>query len=353
MAERKAKAVGLLSGGLDSTLAHALMKSLGVEVKAVTFYTGFCIVETQRRLGRRRPDGSLPRNDALEAAANLGTDVELVDISGPEYLEVVARPKHGYGANANPCVDCRIFMFRKAKAIMEQEGADFVFTGEVLGQRPMSQRREPMAVIDRESGLAGRVLRPLSAKLLPPTLPEQEGLVDRERLLGFSGRSRKPQMALAAKLGIKDWPQPAGGCCFLTDETFGRRFHDLLDRRPDRHLDREEVPLLATGRHFRISEGVKLIVGRNEAENAVLGQGANAAGTARWRVEAKGVTGPVALVEGDPAETERVLVSRIVARYGKGRERPRVAVEWRKGEQTLEVRVEPFRDDTPFEALRI
>jgi tRNA-uridine 2-sulfurtransferase len=348
-ANRKVRAIGLLSGGLDSTLAHALVKSLGVEVKAVNFYTGFCILETQRRLGRTRPDGSAPRNDALSAAASLETEIEFVDISGPEYLQVITRPRYGYGANANPCVDCRIFMFRRAKEIMDREGADFVFTGEVLGQRPKSQRRDPMRTIEVESGLEGRVLRPLSARLLEPTIPEREGLIEREKLLDISGRSRKRQMELAQQMGIADYPQPAGGCCFLTDETFGRRFHDLVNSRPDRHIDQDEVPMLATGRHFRLSPKAKLIVGRNEGENALLSTGAGA----RFRLEARGLMGPVGLVEGEPGDEERALASRIVARYGKGKDLPEVGVEWCKGEERWEIRVEPFRDDAAFEGYRI
>lgn len=350
MADRKVKAIGLLSGGLDSTLAHAVVQSLGVEVKAINFYTGFCILETQRRLGRTRPDGSPPRNDALSAAANLQADIEFVDISGTEYLEVITHPRYGYGKNANPCVDCRIFMFRRAKEIMQREGADFVFTGEVLGQRPKSQRRDPMRTIERESGLEGRVLRPLSAKLLEPTIPEKEGLIDRERLLDISGRSRKRQMELALELGILDYPQPAGGCCFLTDETFGRRFHDLLESRPDRHIEQDEIPVLATGRHFRLSPKAKLIVGRNEGENALLSQ---YAGAARFLLEARGRMGPLALVEGEPGEEERALASRIVARYGKGKDEPQVPVEWRRGPEQFEMSVEPFRDDAAFERYRI
>src|SRR5574341_1667312 len=253
---RKAKAIGLISGGLDSTLAMALVKRQGIEVKAITFYTGFCITETQRRKGGRA-DGSMPRNEALRAAADLESEVELVDISGPDYLEMLLRPRFGYGANANPCVDCRIFMMKRAKEIMEREGADFVFTGEVLGQSPKSQRRDTLRIIERESGMDGRLLRPLSAKLLKPTVAEQEGLVDRERLLDVSGRGRQRQIALAAEMGLTDWPQPAGGCCFLTDESFAQKFFDLLGAREaageGRRITEEEVILLTVGRHFRLS----------------------------------------------------------------------------------------------------
>ncbi len=348
----RGKAIALISGGLDSTLALALVQGQGLEVKAVTFYTGFCITETQRRKGGR-PDGTVPRNEALRAAADLGVDVEYVDISGKGYLDMLVNPRYGYGANANPCVDCRIFMMRRAKEIMEAEGADLVFTGEVLGQRPKSQRRDTLRTIERESGLEGRLLRPLSAKLLPPTIPEQEGIVDRERLEAISGRSRQRQMELARELGVTDWPQPAGGCCYLTDESFARKFFDVLDAREaaggERRLDREDVVLLSTGRHFRLSARAKLVVGRTEAENVLLEHHVEG----RARVEAKGVLGPVALVEGVPTFEERVLAARIVARYGRGKDLPGVAVEWREGDLVETYDVEPERDDVAIETLRI
>ncbi len=344
------RAIGMLSGGLDSTLALKLMQEQGVEVKAINFYTGFCITETQRRLGGRQRDGKIPRNEALRAGADLGVEVELVDISESGYLDIVANPRYGYGANANPCVDCRIFMMARAREIMEREGADFVFTGEVLGQRPKSQRRDTLAIIEKQSGLSGRLLRPLSAKLLPPTIPELEGKVDREKLLAISGRGRTPQMELAEKLGVADYPQPAGGCCFLTDESFGRKFHDLLDHREVRKIEKDEIVLLATGRHFRLAQSVKLVVGRTEGENHVLERYADGR---RWRLEAQGHMGPLALVEGEPIYEERVLASRIVARYGQGREAPEVRVLWRRGEEEDELAVQPFRDDAGFEPLRV
>jgi hypothetical protein len=349
---RQGKAIAMISGGLDSTLALALVRRQGIEVKAVTFYTGFCITETQRRKGGRA-DGTVPRNEALRAAADLEVDIEYVDISGTEYLDMLVHPRWGYGANANPCVDCRVFMMRKAREIMLAEGADFVFTGEVLGQRPKSQRRDTLRIIERESGLDGRLLRPLSAQLLPPTIPEQEGIVDRARLLDISGRSRQRQMALAEELGVTDWPQPAGGCCYLTDESFSRKFFDVLDAREargePRRIERDDVVLLSTGRHFRLSPRAKLIVGRSEVENALLEHHVEG----RARLEARAVPGPIALVEGVPTWEERQLAARIVARYGKGREAERVTVEWREGDLVEAYEVEAERDEARIEALRV
>jgi tRNA-uridine 2-sulfurtransferase len=350
--KKQGKAIALISGGLDSTLALAVVRRQGIEVKAVNFYTGFCITETQRRKGGR-PDGTVPQNEALRAAADLEVDIEYVDISGRAYFDMLVHPRYGYGANANPCVDCRIFMMARAKEIMEAEGADFVFTGEVLGQRPKSQRRDTLRIIERESGLDGRLLRPLSAKLLPPTLPEKEGIIDREKLLDISGRGRLRQIALAQELGLTEWPQPAGGCCYLTDESFAKKFFDVLDSREargeERRLDKEDVILLSTGRHFRLSPRAKLVVGRTEVENALLEH--HVAG--RARLEGRDVLGPVALVEGVPTWEERQLAARIVARYGKGRELPAVTVEWREGDLVETYEVEPERDEARIEALRI
>jgi hypothetical protein len=350
---RTVKAIAMISGGLDSTLALALVKRQGIEVKAVNFYTGFCITETQRRKGGR-PDGSIPRNEALRAAADLEVEIEYVDISGSGYLDMLVQPRFGYGANANPCVDCRVFMMARAREIMEREGADFVFTGEVLGQRPKSQRRDTLRIIERESGLDGRLLRPLSARLLPPTIPEREGLVDRARLGDISGRGRGPQIALARELGLTDWPQPAGGCCFLTDESFSRKFFDVLDAREaagePRRIEREDVVLLSTGRHFRLSPRAKLIVGRTEVENAILER----YGAAHARVAAvEPVLGPVAVVQGVPTWEERLLACAIVARYGKGRAAPQVEVEWREGDEVERHAVAPLADEARLEGMRI
>ncbi|RMG11100.1 MAG: thiamine biosynthesis protein [Deltaproteobacteria bacterium] len=337
------KAIAMLSGGLDSTLALHKVKAMGFDVKAVNFYTGFCITETHRRVGGRPKDGAIPRNDPLHAAAGAETEIEFIDVSD-EYVDVVTNPKYGYGAHMNPCIDCRIFMLRKAKEIMEAEGAEFVFTGEVVGQRPKSQRRPVMDLIEREAGLEGRLLRPLSGKHLPPTEAEKKGLLRREDLLDFKGRTRKPQMALARELGIDDYPQPAGGCCFLTDESYAKKFRDLLEHREDRRYTKDDIVLLSAGRHFRLGPQQKLVVSRNEAENALLRRYAEGA----WRLEARDHKGPLAIFQGEAVEPYLERASRIVARYGKGRSEPRCVVRWERGGETREIDVEPYRVDAEF-----
>jgi hypothetical protein len=199
---------------------------------------------------------------------------------GVDYLEVVRNPRHGYGKGMNPCIDCRIFLLRKAKEHMEESGADFVITGEVLGQRPMSQRRHTLDIIERESGLAGRLLRPLSAKHFEPTIPEQEGWVDREKLLAIQGRSRKEQMQLAEELDVKNYPCPAGGC-LLTEVSFVSKVKDVFDH-SDR-LNLRDFRLLKVGRHFRVGPRTKALIGRNEAENELLSRNIQPGeATLRW-----------------------------------------------------------------------
>ena len=221
----------MISGGLDSTLALALVRRQGIAVKAITFYTGLCITETQRRKGGRA-DGTVPRNEALRAAADLEVDIEYVDISGAGYLDMLVHPRYGYGANANPCVDCRIFMMRKAKEIMEAEGADFVFTGEVLGQRPKSQRRDTLRIIERESGLDGRLLAAAvgEAPRRPPS-PSRRGSWTASGSRRSAAARASASSSSPRELGVTDFPQPAGGCCYLTDESFARKFFDVLDAR--------------------------------------------------------------------------------------------------------------------------
>ena len=337
MLSRGRKAIALLSGGLDSLLAIAVVRGQGIEVEALHFHTVFSVVERRRRLEQ----GCGAYGDAIKASyARLGVSVRIIDVS-QEHLEVVLHPRYGYGANVNPCLDCRLFMLRKARQYMAQVGADFVITGEVLGQRPMSQHRNALRLLERESGLEGLLLRPLSAKLLPPSIPEREGWVDREKLYAFQGRSRKPQMRLAEELGLRGYPQPAGGC-LLTDRNYARRFRDLIAHTDADALSPEDVVLLTIGRHFRVSEQAKCIVGRNEAENGYLDE---VRGPRGW-VTARDHLGPVTLVEGIPSDEDKRIIARITARYSDGKEEPLVAViyEVPGGREVLWVEPMPLRE---------
>jgi len=331
---RQRKALGLVSGGLDSTLALALMKEQDVEVEGVNFSTGFCFTDHHRAMGSPRHK---LRNEALRAGADLGVPVTVIDISQKYFDDVLLRPKHGYGANMNPCLDCRAYMLARAREHMEKVGADFVFTGEVLGQRPKSQYRHALGVVAEESGLGDRLLRPLSARLLPPTLPEREGWVDREKLLAISGRSRKTQIEEVQRLGldVDDIPQPAGGCCFLTDEAYARKLRDWLDHQERPRHDQEAFVLLKVGRHLRLSDDLKVIVGRDEAENRFLATFRRG----RWEFWARDFTGPTVLVEAQRdlrwEEIERVAA--ITARYGHGRDEGRLTVCYRVPGETGEL----------------
>jgi len=312
---RRPKAVVLLSGGLDSTLAAKLLQEQGVEVIGVHFSTGFCVADHKRAAAGVNEDPRKLRNEALRAGVDLGIPVEIVDIS-QEYLDIVFNPRHGYGANMNPCIDCRAFMLRKAKALMEDRGADFVATGEVLGQRPMSQRRDTMRIVEKDSGLQGKLLRPLSALSLQPTDPEKAGLVDRSMLLNLKGRGRRAQMDLIEVRGITDYPSPAGGCCFLTDANYTRKFRDKMAHRKEGRLGPEDVTLLKVGRHFRVAPELKLIVGRKKEENDFLERFA----PGRVRLEAPEIKGPVALTdESLPSPEEEHLCAAILAHYTDGR----------------------------------
>ncbi|MBN2288334.1 MAG: hypothetical protein JXQ83_03305 [Candidatus Glassbacteria bacterium] len=314
----------MLSGGLDSSLAVKIVADQGIDVVGVNYNTGFCLTDHRRRMaGLGRPQNSGPlRNEALRAGAQWRIPVEIVDISG-EYLSIFTEPKHGYGSAVNPCIDCRIFMLRKTRRMMEDLGASFIVTGEVLGQRPMTQMPWTLKLIERESGCGRLILRPLSAKLLPPTLAEEKGWVDREKLYDFQGRSRKPQMALAGRLGLTDYPQPAGGCCFLTDKNYARRVRDLFEHSGKESLSAAQVLRLKVGRHFRLNSRAKAIVGRNEGENLFLKD--NAEGT--FVLDCPEVPGPLTLVEGKPLPEDVELAAGIAARYSDGREREQVKIE--------------------------
>jgi tRNA U34 2-thiouridine synthase MnmA/TrmU len=244
--KRKARGLGLCSGGLDSMLAGLVLRAQGIEVEWVAFETPFFSSAKARKASR---------------ATGIPLTVRSIF---PQYITMLRNPPAGYGKQMNPCMDCHTLMFRLAGEIMREKGLDFLFSGEVLGQRPMSQTKPSLRYVEKHSGLGGHILRPLSAKLLPETIPERQGLVDRERLLDIHGRGRKDQIALAKKFGISDYPAPAGGC-LLTDKGFSVRLKDLLDHHPE--ATENEVHLLKFGRHFRLNPQAKLIVGRTEKDN--------------------------------------------------------------------------------------
>ncbi len=341
MTDKHTKAIALISGGLDSLLAARVVLEQGVHVEGINFFTGFC-VEGHTHAIRKKERARPKRNNALWVAEQLGIRLHIVDVS-QDYKQVVINPRHGYGANLNPCLDCKGFMVGKALAWLEANDFDFIITGEVVGQRPMSQRRDTMPVVQRDSGAGDRLLRPLCAQLLPETLPEREGWVDRERLYAFNGRSRKPQMALARHFGIEDYAQPAGGCCFLTDQTYAVKLADLWRARGTRDYELDDIMLLKVGRHLRPRAHFKLIIGREEGENNFL------EGYRKQYVHLRTLShiGPLVLVDGQPNDDDVVLAARLTARYSQGRDAEQVGVEVRYPDgraQTLTVVPLPAAD---------
>jgi tRNA U34 2-thiouridine synthase MnmA/TrmU len=297
----KRKAIALFSGGLDSTLAIRLMQVQGIEVHALHFTSPFFGVS---------PESDSGKYDARRGAAQIGAPLTIYTL-GEDYLEMLRNPKHGYGKAVNPCIDCHAYFLRKAGELMASIGADFVITGEVLGQRPMSQRRDALRVVEQECGLEGLLLRPLSASLLPPTIPELKGWVDRDKLPAIKGRSRKEQIRLAEELGVTEYPNPAGGC-LLTEVSYASKVRDIFTH-ADR-LDPRDFRLLRVGRHFRLGPATRLIVGRTEEENHLLESQLQAAETAfRW------VDGgsPLGMVIGPMDPDLLQTAARILLRYTK------------------------------------
>ncbi|MHB8907611.1 MAG: tRNA 4-thiouridine(8) synthase ThiI [Syntrophales bacterium] len=285
------KGIGLFSGGLDSILAFKVIDSQGIEVRGVTFETPFFSAAKARATARM-----------------IGLPLTVLDIT-EEHLQMLHAPRYGYGKNMNPCIDCHTLMIRLAGRRMEEEGADFLFTGEVLGQRPMSQGKQSLMVVAKNAGYPERLLRPLSAKLLPETGPEREGKVDRSRLLDIQGRGRKRQMEMAVQYGIASYPPPAGGC-LLTDPVFTRRLRDLFTSHPGHGV--RDIELLKVGRHFRLGEATKAVVGRNAADNEAI-ERLSGPGDALIRIAE--VPGPTVLVPGGGDPETRLLAARLCARY--------------------------------------
>ena len=306
---RTKKGLALVSGGLDSTLAAKVMVDRGLEMEAVHFTTPFCNCDkcSVNALGEK-------------------FDIPVHHIfSGQDFLDLLVDPPHGYGSQMNICIDCRILMLRKARELGEKMGADFYVTGEVLGQRPFSQRMRAMRLIEREAGLEGKILRPLSAKLLPETDVEKEGAVDRESLYAIKGRRRLPQMELAEELGVYDYPCPSGGC-LLTDPQFARRLRNYLENEGKPVL--EDMVFLRIGRHFRV-DGARVIVGRNEGENNRLQSMADVRGIPRMSVS--GHMGPVTVLMGGVNEEVIGRSAAITVRYSDAPRDVLVDVEYHDG----------------------
>ncbi len=328
------RALSLFSGGLDSILSVKLIVDQGIEVIALHFDTGFggTKVNQKHEYLRRVTD-------------RLGVQLEILDIKEQFVSDVLFEPKYGYGKNFNPCIDCHANMFRWALRLLDRYDAKFVISGEVVGQRPMSQRVVALKQVEELSGGKDLILRPLSAKLLPPTLPEREGWVDREKLLGIEGRGRAVQLELARKWGITEYETPAGGC-LLTDPHFGKKMKDIA--KYDRKIfDVADIPLLKTGRHFRLPDGAKLILGRNEKENNFLMKAVN---PKFIKMSPMDILGPDALLLKTASDSDKQLAAKIIITYSK---QPDPSREYTVKAGDEEIKIKPFADKSETDKFKI
>ncbi len=291
------KAIALFSGGLDSTLAMKLIIDQGIEVLAVNISTGFG--STKSRLDHMK-----------HMCEQVGAELRIVDIQDEYLQDVLFDPKHGYGKNFNPCIDCHAKMFAVAKRIMEAEGASFLLSGEVMGQRPMSQNKDALQTVLDESNCDGLLLRPMSAKMLKPTIAEINGWVDRDKLESIVGRSRERQLELAAEIGLEDFESPGGGC-LLTDENFSKKMFDMVKHDT---FEVKDIPLMKYGRHLRISETAKLVVGRNKEENEHLQVIDN---DKYYHIKTVGLPGPHAMLSKTATPEDKELATKIILTYCK------------------------------------
>lgn len=321
------KSIGLISGGLDSILGAKIILEQGIEVMGISFRTPF-----------------FSSQGAEQAAKSLGVPLRVLDITGP-HLEMLRHPKYGYGSNMNPCIDCHALMLREAGRAMEEEGGDFLFTGEVLGQRPMSQNKSALKVVEKESGYEGRILRPLSAKLLPETIPEKEGKVARDKLLDIRGRSRKRQMELAKRYHIREYLSPAGGC-LLTEPIFSRRLRDLFQHEASFGI--KDIELLKVGRHLRLSADVKVIVGRHADDNEKISRMA-APGDDLLKV--KGYPGPLLLIPSGGGSEDLKRASSLCIRYSDAPKDEVVTVIWTRDGREQQVQAQSCPRSLPQELM--
>ena len=325
MASDKPHAIALFSGGLDSTLAILLMLKQDIRITALTFMTHFGC-----DLGDRSSCGS----DPYPAAERFGFDVKLMHL-GQKFVDIVENPRYGWGKNMNPCTDCRILMLSEARELMEMMGADFIITGEVIGQRPMSQVKNKLNLTIKQSQLQDRLLRPLSAKLLKPTPMELSGMVNRDLLEGINGRGRKRQIEMAREFGLEDYPSPASGC-LLTDPGYSVRLKELMDHGRLESFD--DLNLLRVGRHFRLDDKTKAIVGRNEADNGRL---MACRQPEHVTLEALDIGSPITLLVGQASEDNLRRAAQLTARYSSAKHKPEVEVTISIGDSTQTITVTP------------
>ena len=319
-------------------LAARLLIEQGIHVEGITFFTGFC-TDGLHHISGVYKGGKVKRHNSKWVAEQLGIRHHIINIVD-EYKDIVINPRHGYGAHLNPCIDCKILMVHKAYEWIKENEFDFIVTGEVIGQRPKSQRRDTMPVIASESGAHDLLLRPLSAQLLPPTKPEREGWVDRDRLPGISGRSRKDQIALAEQYDIQEYSQPAGGCCVLTDKSYSKKLSDLWNHRGSKDYEFDDVMLLSMGRHLRPRKHFKVIVSREEPETIFMEGYRKRFG----HIKTISHAGPISLIDGEGLNADDwLLAARIAARFSQGREADEVEVSIIPlGEEARSLKVAPL-----------
>jgi tRNA-specific 2-thiouridylase len=324
---KKVGALGLCSGGLDSMLSGLLLRNQGIAVQWITFETPF-----------------FSSDKAKQASTTTKIPLTIKNIT-PAYLEMLKNPRCGYGKQMNPCLDCHALMFNLAGSVMKEKGLDFLFSGEVLGQRPMSQTMNSLRYVEKQSGFDGYILRPLSAKRLPITIPEQQGWVNRDLLLDLTGRSRKPQIKLAKEFGISKFPAPAGGC-LLTDRGFASRLKDLFDHQ-DTYAERE-LYLLKHGRHFRLNHTTKIVVGRTEKDNENIKKIYDP--NLDTLIKVNKIPGPIVLIPNDVNKEARMLAASICVGYSKAPEITPVdvSITTPKGNETVCVMGVPPREVKHF-----
>jgi len=323
------KAIALFSGGLDSTLAMKLIIDQGIEVLAININTGFG--STKDRLEHMQ-----------SMCEQVGAELKIIDIQSEFLQDVLFDPKHGYGKHFNPCIDCHAKMFAVAKRVMDAEGASFLISGEVMGQRPMSQNKDALQTVLNESNCDGLLLRPMSAKLLAPTVAEQNGWVDREKLEGISGRSRDRQLEMVKEIGLDDFESPGGGC-LLTDANFAKKMVDFI--KYDK-FEVKDIPVVKYGRHFRLEDGAKLVVGRNKEENGYLQEIDN---DKFIHIKTVGLPGPHALLSKNTTQEDKDVASKIVLTYCK----TKADTEYKLNLDGVEVFSTPFESKEEIQKLNI